>query len=401
MWRLQSWRGSVVSLALAGVLAGGVGARLVAQDTWQRLYLDGETAFKNHDYKTAESKLLAALAAPGVTKSRGKNALVISQQRGFFPEYYLAIICFETNRLADGLVYAGKAEVYLDAKDQIDKLNTEKAAATKALAASAPPPQPQASGDASGTKTTPPQPDNSKPPVDPWASAAANIQSALSANKLSDAISLRDQARRSGAHGDAFNAATHAVDQRDFESSMATATQELSLGHYAAARQAADHAGQLGVDFQKVTFLESQISKLEQQASAGAALTSARGGKPPVTTPAPSGTSAPPSVAPPAPNPVVLDAERRGLTALLLGNYQAAMGALQSAALDPSAPRARFYLACAEAGLSLLESDAAKRSNLETDARRDWQAVAGGRSAVLADLPYISPAILHALGISN
>lgn len=396
MSRHRSWLASATRLAFAGAIVLALGliatSRLVsAQDTWWKAYLDGEEAFKNHDYVKAEAKLRDSIARAPKGQSHGPKAVLISQQRGFIPEYYLAIIYADSpGRAADALEFVGQAKYYLTDKTQIDALAAAEKKAKNALAAAQPPAPAPGSGDAGRSNGPPSTP--AKPPADPYAEVIASLRSELNAGKLDEAIRDRNQARVGGAKGDAFDAVSRAIDQKDFDRAMAAADQALKEKKFADAMTAAEHARGLFVDPGKVSSLESEITRLADAAKAvGPAPDRGKVAPPPPT--------APPK--PAAPSAAVLDAQRRGLRALLLGDYQDAMLALRPVALDANGARARFYLACAEAGLALTEPDAARRANLESEAKRDWQAVAADRASFSADLTFVSPAIMRTLGIAD
>lgn len=395
MSRHRSWLASVTRLALAGAIVLALGliatSRLVsAQDTWWKAYLDGESAFKNHDYTTAEAKLRDSIARAPKGQSHGPKAVLVSQQRGFIPEYYLAIICADSGRAADALEFVGQAKYYLTDKTQVDALAAAEKKAKNALAAAQPPAPAAGAGDTG--RSNPPPSTPAKPPVDPYAEVIASLRSELNAGKLDEAIRDRNQARVGGAKGDAFDAVSRAIDQKDFDRAMATADQALKEKKFADAMTAAEHARGLFVDPGKVISLESEITRLADAAKAVVPAPDRGKAAPPPPT-------APPR--PPAPSAAVLDAQRRGLRAFLSGDYQDAMLALRPVALDANGARARFYLACAEAGLALLEPDAAKRANLESEAKRDWQAVAVNRASFSADFTFVSPAIMRTLGIAD
>jgi hypothetical protein len=378
----RSWPGSVSSFALAvALVAAGPAARAAAQDTWQKAYSDGERAFTHNDYVTAEQKFRYAIAN-NPSKNRGPKVLVISQQRGFIPEYYLAIICAET-KPEEALKFAGIAGTYLESKEQIDTLKAAEAKATQVLRSVQ-----------TGSVPVPPTGRDTKPAVDPSAQAVKDIRAALSTGQLDAAVQLRDQARANGAKGSEFDDVSHTVDQRvdqkTFDTAMSAATQALAANRFSEAAQQAQRARQTGIDPGRVTAFEADLSR-QQQAAAGSGVASRT-----TTEATPSGRSMPSR-----PSPAVVDAERRGLRALLSGDYQVAMAVLQASALDVDGQRARFYLACAEAGQALMEPDPAKRSNLQAEARQDWQAVAASRPSFAADLRYISPAILRTLGIAQ
>ena len=90
---------------------------LVAQSTFAADYLAGEAAFNAYDYPKAEGLLLRSIKAPGAPTKRGASVPLEGQQRGFYPEAYLAYICVRDHRYAEALDYATKAKDYVKRGD--------------------------------------------------------------------------------------------------------------------------------------------------------------------------------------------------------------------------------------------------------------------------------------------
>jgi hypothetical protein len=91
---------------------------LLAQDQFARAYVEGETAYQNGDLATAEQRFLDSLKSADAPKNRGSKVHLVSQQYGYFPEAYLALIYSDQqNRCIDVLKYAALAKKYVKGGD--------------------------------------------------------------------------------------------------------------------------------------------------------------------------------------------------------------------------------------------------------------------------------------------
>src|SRR5438128_8014356 len=108
---LRSRRRWTLSIA-AAVWMAGLSVLLLAQDQFARAYVEGETAYQAHDLARAEEKFLESLKSAD-TKKRGERVRLVSQQYGFYPEAYLALIYQEQGRYREVLEYADKAKKYV------------------------------------------------------------------------------------------------------------------------------------------------------------------------------------------------------------------------------------------------------------------------------------------------
>src|SRR5262249_40711923 len=104
---------ALVACAFAAVVG------LLAQDQFARAYVEGETAYQNGDLITAEQKFLDSLKSADAPKSRGSRVRLVSQQYGYFPEYYLAVIYSDQRRYGDVLKYAALAKKYVKGGDPL------------------------------------------------------------------------------------------------------------------------------------------------------------------------------------------------------------------------------------------------------------------------------------------
>jgi hypothetical protein len=146
MYRLPWWRGSAsrilrwrapgrVSVGLI-LCAWATTVVLFGQDQFARDYLDGETAYQNGDWVKAEQKFQDSLKSKDAPKARGSSVRLVSQQYGYFPEYYLALIYAHLERYSEVRRYAELAKKYIKRGDP-DYLTLEsyESQATQALAA--------------------------------------------------------------------------------------------------------------------------------------------------------------------------------------------------------------------------------------------------------------------------
>lgn len=90
-----------------------------AQDQFARHYVDGETAYQAGDWTKSERKFLESIHSPDAPKSRGARVRLVSQQYGYFPEYYLAMLYAEQKRYNDVLKYAAIAKGYIRGGDPL------------------------------------------------------------------------------------------------------------------------------------------------------------------------------------------------------------------------------------------------------------------------------------------
>jgi len=105
-----------VAAALLTVLCS-TSVWLLAQDQFAQHYMAGEQAYQDGDLAKAEQEFLASLKSKDVSKSRGASVLLVSQQRGYFPEYYLASIYCRQQRYDEMKTYVEAAKNYIKAPD--------------------------------------------------------------------------------------------------------------------------------------------------------------------------------------------------------------------------------------------------------------------------------------------
>jgi hypothetical protein len=109
--------GLALCLAAASVLVH-------AQAQFALHYLAGEEAYGDGDMAKAEQEFRASLNSKDVTKSRGTGVLLVSQQRDYFPEYYLAVILCRDQRYPDAVKFADAAKKYIkDSDPKYSELN--------------------------------------------------------------------------------------------------------------------------------------------------------------------------------------------------------------------------------------------------------------------------------------
>jgi len=109
---------------------------LAAQVEFATAYLQGVDAYNNADYTTAEQQLQASLHSSDTPpKSRGARVVLVSQQKGFYPEFYLALIYQQLQRYDEVLTYAEQAKHYISHGDsRYQQLISAENQARKALA---------------------------------------------------------------------------------------------------------------------------------------------------------------------------------------------------------------------------------------------------------------------------
>jgi hypothetical protein len=90
--------------------------------------------------------------------------------------------------------------------------------------------------------------------------------------------------------------------------------------------------------------------------------------------------------------------ERLGVRNYYEGRYDAAISVL-SAVPASGRPRVGLYLAASKAALSLLEINGARKTTLETEARRTMDPYRAQTGVFSNDVRYLSPAILKLLGL--
>jgi hypothetical protein len=89
---------------------------------------------------------------------------------------------------------------------------------------------------------------------------------------------------------------------------------------------------------------------------------------------------------------------RIGVASFYRGQYQAAVDVL-GGLVSADRPRAGFYVALSRAAQSLVAGDETQRSALRQQASQAFAAVRGKEAAFAVDLPFVSPAIKHVLGL--
>jgi hypothetical protein len=90
-----------------------------AQQQAVRSYIDGESAYRAGDLALAEQKFRDCLNSPDVPKDRGSKVRLVSQQYGFYPEVYLALIYQQQHRYQDVLTYVALAKRYIKQGDPL------------------------------------------------------------------------------------------------------------------------------------------------------------------------------------------------------------------------------------------------------------------------------------------
>ncbi|HVZ20608.1 MAG TPA: caspase family protein, partial [Vicinamibacterales bacterium] len=106
-----------VSASLLAVLVIAPAAH--AQQQAVRSYIDGENAYRAGDMSLAEQKFRDCLNSPDVPRDRGSKVRLVSQQYGFYPEVYLALIYQQQRRYQDVLTYAALAKRYIKSSDPL------------------------------------------------------------------------------------------------------------------------------------------------------------------------------------------------------------------------------------------------------------------------------------------
>jgi hypothetical protein len=114
---------------MSGRILASVGAGLLvvlaiapiahAQQQAVRSYIDGESAYRAGDLALAEQKFRDCLNSPDVPRDRGSKVRLVSQQYGFYPEVYLALIYQQQRRYQDVLTYVALAKRYIKNSDPL------------------------------------------------------------------------------------------------------------------------------------------------------------------------------------------------------------------------------------------------------------------------------------------
>jgi hypothetical protein len=455
---------------------------LGAQDLWYKTYLDAKAAYDRRDFATAEQKFFASMSQPGAPREHGPGVLLVSQQRGFMPEYYLALIYADRQQWVDVVRYATLAERYRDLSPQLrDPIVKARAAATKAL-------------------ETPARGSGSNPDAD---ALFKNAQAAATAGRFDDARTAASQALAKGASASSIELLRQVIDDQEFDAVLSDAAKSRDDGRLPAARAAvarlralnvgaarkslidplatsidhretyaaamaearqfagnnrwtdartsAERASALGVNDAEARAFATEAGRQETFAAllatakqafdanrlsdARAAVVSAKAlridsgqlddldakitirdlsGR--IDTMVAAGTVQGLSplveqLAAVSPrDPAIAKAqtfiaghlgeaakERLGLSEFFRGRYESAAGTLAQID-DKDRPRARLYLACAQAALALVESDDKRKKQLESDARQTLNSVRARVGRLTPDdLRFVSPSILHLL----
>jgi hypothetical protein len=213
-----------------------------AQDQWYQVYRDGESAFKKGDYNLAERKMLEAMSHPSAPKTRGPDVLQISQQRGFIPEYYLALIYNSQKKYAEAVKYATVAGSYLTPRNRpyYDNLRDTNDKAKLALNGFNLP-----LGGGSGTST------------------AVAVNAALEAGRFDDARTAARQGQTAGTSAAEVTDLLKRIDQQEFTVVMRDAAKARDARQYAEATRLAGRARELNVDNSKADALTTDISNRE------------------------------------------------------------------------------------------------------------------------------------------
>ncbi len=109
-------RARVAAVLLAALV---VSPAAHAQPQAVRSYIDGESAYRSGDLALAEQKFRDCLNSPDVPKDRGSKVRLVSQQYGFYPEVYLALIYQQQHRYQDVLTYVALAKRYIKQGDPL------------------------------------------------------------------------------------------------------------------------------------------------------------------------------------------------------------------------------------------------------------------------------------------
>jgi tetratricopeptide (TPR) repeat protein len=235
------------------VLAAGI--HLAAQDLWYKTYLDAKTAYDRHDLATAEQKFLASMSERGAPREHGPSVLLVSQQRGFMPEYYLALIYAERKQWVDVVRYATLAERYRDLTDHLRApIVAAMATATKALEA----PPPGGGGTVAGD------------------TLFRNAQSAAAAERFDEARSLAAQALASGASPGSIDLLRQFIEDHEFDAVLRDGTKARDDGRYPAARAAITRLRALNVDANRKSAIDPLATSIDRRESYASAMADAR-----------------------------------------------------------------------------------------------------------------------------
>jgi hypothetical protein len=455
------WRASASSrFGLGALLAASLATTVVvSQEPWKKDYDAGVRAFEDNDFVSAEKNLVKAFNEAPKDQVRSETLVLTSQLRGFEPEFYLALTYLKLGRPDEALRYGKMAEPFLKPGNNLTKLKAAEAEATRQLPSNTVTP-PVGGADSGRATTTGPVLTVPPPPVD----VVTPIRTALNAGNLPEAHRLRDRAKAAGETSAGFTQVSREVDQKDVDAAVQDANQKLSAKQYADARSAVKGARAFGLDAIQLDGLDRDIDHAEaaneltsaQQALAAKDYPKATTSAQRVKTLGGDGQAADVILHKAAAGPTFetlltqanaalarnafveatnaarrakdlavddvradalssrIDAAERTSTAKLTadeqqrvgmrdfysGDYTGAINVLTPLASGNLA-RVRLYLASAKAALSILESDPAKRQQLEASARQDFGPIASQRASLAADLTYLSPAIAHVLGIAR
>jgi hypothetical protein len=346
------------------VLVALISVTLVAQDVWYRSYRDGVAAFNKGDYRTAEAKFTDALRAKDAPTARGHKVLYYSQLRDeFLPEYYLAVINAKNGNHAAALRFAAAAEKYIGASDrEYTSLSSAKAASQNALNAAASVDSPRGG--------PPPRTAGDTAPVAPAASPSPSPRVGFDA-LIRQARAAVAERRWNDARTAAVSAKAMGVDNRQADDLLKSIDIE-EIGAQVNARAAAREWSQATAAVDNLARVDPGnplVASTRKTIAAGIAMDE------------------------------LMRVQRAGLDAFYRGNYQLALTTLGQARLD-GAPalqrdRIRFYIACSDAALALLEGTNGKRRLAQ--AQQLYRQLRQNQALFAVDRRYISPQILSAL----
>ncbi len=126
---------------------------VLAQTQFARDYTRGEEAFQRGDWAEAERLFLSSIKSADAPKERGASVNLVSQQYGYYPEYYLALIYAQQKRVKDMQTYSATAKKYIKRGDPmyLTLVNAE-----NSVANATPTPTPDGSGGNRSVVVTPP-----------------------------------------------------------------------------------------------------------------------------------------------------------------------------------------------------------------------------------------------------
>jgi tetratricopeptide (TPR) repeat protein len=345
----------MLAVLVSVLLAAQANAAAQRRDsrTWYQAYSDAQRAIQAGSWQKAIDDIQATtrLRAP----KPGRNVLFYGDvYRDFNPDYYLGTAYLNLKRYDE----ADRAFERVRQADLIGPKDTEYAAFTR---------------QASTAK---------------FELLMTQAEQSLAANQFDEALGRAASARALGVdneRADAFRTQVNALQQKELTARASTTPVQTSAANAAPA----DLPSQGRANLPPVS--TSSLPPFTQTAGR------TRPTNPPPSASRPPAARPKPPVVNPTPPPAPID-ERSALVDYFSGQYEAAASKLNAIAASPNAsPRARFYLACSQAALTLTgKADA----SLLIDARAQLSRL-GNTAQFAADKPLISPRIRDALRIQQ